>query len=120
MLKEIFTTKGRLNRLPYLKYTIILMVMMFLTSFVAGILTFVLTGDMELEGILYYVLVFIFNLPFTVGAFMTSIRRLHDLNRSGYFILLGFLPIVNFLLEIYMLFFRGTVGANDYGEDPLN
>ena len=120
MLKEIFTTKGRMNRLPYLKYTIFFMVVMFLISFVAGILTFVLTGDMELEGILYYVLVFIFNLPCTIGAFMTSIRRLHDLNRSGYFILLGFLPIVNFLLEIYMLFFRGTVGANDYGEDPLN
>ena len=65
MLKEIFTTKGRMNRLPYLKYSIILMIIMFLTS-------------------------------------------------------LEFVPIVNFLLEIYMLFFRGTVGANDYGEDPLN
>ena len=120
MFKEIFTTKGRMNRLPYLKYSIFFIVVMFLTSFVAGILTFVLTGDAELEGILYYVLVFIFNLPCTIGAFMTSIRRLHDLNRSGYFVLLCCIPIVNFLLEVYMLFFRGTVGANDYGEDPLN
>ena len=119
MLKEIFTIKGRMNRLPYLKYSIFFIVMMFLTSFVAGILTIILTGDVELESSLYYVFAFIFNLPFTVGACMTSIRRLHDLNRSGYFILLGFVPIVNFLLEIYLLFFRGTDGANDYGEDPL-
>ena len=120
MLKEIFTTKGRMNRLPYLKYSIFFIVVMFLTSFVAGILTFVLTGDAELESNLYYVLVFIFNLPFTVGACMTSIRRLHDLNRSGYFVLLGCIPIVNFIFEIYLLAVRGTVGANDYGEDPLN
>ena len=119
MLKEIFTIKGRMNRLPYLKYSIFLMVIMFLISFVAGILTVVLTGDIELESNLYYILCFIFNLPLTVGAFMMCIRRLHDLNRSGYFVLLTLVPIVNFVLEIYLLFFRGTVGANDYGEDPL-
>ena len=49
-----------------------------------------------------------------------GVKRLHDLDKSGWLILLMFVPIVNALFGLYMLFADGTVGPNQYGEDPKN
>lgn len=51
-------------------------------------------------------------------AVFPTIKRLHDLNQSGWLWLLGLIPIVNFFFGIYLLFGKGTDGANDYGEPP--
>ena len=48
------------------------------------------------------------------------IRRLHDLNRSGGWFFIVFIPIAGqFLLPLYFIK-RGTVGPNKYGEDPTS
>ncbi|GHU87403.1 hypothetical protein AGMMS49941_10860 [Deferribacterales bacterium] len=47
------------------------------------------------------------------------IKRCHDRNRSGWFILLFLVPIVNLWAIIELGFLRGTVGDNKYGCDPL-
>lgn len=44
-----------------------------------------------------------------------TVRRLHDMNRSGWFILLFMLPLLNILLGIYLLLGSGTTGINNYG-----
>jgi len=59
-------------------------------------------------------LIFTFNiLPLIIGAFIfiQAVKRLHDINKSGWFFLF---PIINFIL----LFLKGTQGKNDYGLDP--
>lgn len=48
-----------------------------------------------------------------------GVRRLHDLNRTGWMILLNCVPIANIALSVYMVFFKGTEGGNEYGPDPL-
>ena len=47
-----------------------------------------------------------------------GIRRLHDLDKAGVMIILAFIPIANFYI-LYLFVQRGTVGPNQYGEDPL-
>jgi uncharacterized membrane protein YhaH (DUF805 family) len=47
-----------------------------------------------------------------------SIRRLHDIDRSGYWVLIAF-TVVGILLLIYWACIRGTKGDNDFGPDPL-
>jgi uncharacterized membrane protein YhaH (DUF805 family) len=47
-----------------------------------------------------------------------SIRRLHDIDRSGYWVLIA-LTVVGILLLIYWACVRGTEGDNDFGPDPL-
>ena len=76
-----------------------------------------LTGDAE--GFLAMTLTFFVSLPLSIGSFMVGIRRLHDLNRTGWFMLLVFIPVVNLIFAIYLLFFKGTEGYNNYGADPL-
>jgi uncharacterized membrane protein YhaH (DUF805 family) len=47
-----------------------------------------------------------------------GIRRLHGINRSGYWLLVIFTGI-GFLLVLYWVCIKGTEGENDYGSDPL-
>jgi uncharacterized membrane protein YhaH (DUF805 family) len=48
-----------------------------------------------------------------------SIRRLHDIDRTGWWVLLGFLPVIGTLVLIYWACQRGTPGANRFGPDPM-
>ncbi len=48
------------------------------------------------------------------------VRRLHDLDRSGWWWLIGFIPIIGFLILLFWFVSEGTEGANDYGEVPTN
>jgi len=47
-----------------------------------------------------------------------AVRRLHDRDKSGWFVLLMFIPIVNFYI-LYLFVTSGTDGPNRFGEDPL-
>jgi uncharacterized membrane protein YhaH (DUF805 family) len=44
-----------------------------------------------------------------------GVKRCHDRNRSGWFLLIGWLPIMNLWLFIELGFLAGTVGPNRFG-----
>lgn len=48
-----------------------------------------------------------------------SIKRFHDLGRSGWWVITMMIPLVALIPTFYLLFWRGTAGANSYGQDPL-
>ena len=45
-------------------------------------------------------------------------RRIHDIDRSAWYLLLGLIPLVGFII-IYWWFVPGTAGTNRFGSDPL-
>jgi uncharacterized membrane protein YhaH (DUF805 family) len=49
------------------------------------------------------------------GGLTALIRRLHDLNLSGWMLLLLLAPLLNLLLLLVLLLRRGTPGTNHYG-----
>ena len=50
---------------------------------------------------------------------VVQIKRLHDRDHSGWFILLYLIPLVNLWPLIEICFLKGTTGSNRFGEDPL-
>ena len=55
-----------------------------------------------------------------IGGIFMGIKRLHDLNRSGWWSLLILIPYLNFVIYFLLLgFIKGTDGENRYGADPL-
>lgn len=48
-----------------------------------------------------------------------TVRRLHDIGKSGWWYLLLFVPLAGLLVFVWT-FFRSEDGANDYGDDPRN
>ncbi|MGH6995255.1 MAG: DUF805 domain-containing protein [Stellaceae bacterium] len=49
-----------------------------------------------------------------------GIKRCHDRGRSGWFLLIGLVPLLNLWLAVELMFLRGTVGLNRFGPDPLD
>lgn len=48
------------------------------------------------------------------------VKRWHDINCSGWFVLLGLIPGIGVLANVVVCgFVRGTPGTNRFGEDPL-
>ncbi|MEG8279900.1 DUF805 domain-containing protein [Streptomyces sp. AHA2] len=47
-----------------------------------------------------------------------TVRRLHDTNRSGWWILIGFIPLVGAIVMLVFLCLEGEAGSNKYGHNP--
>src|ERR1700742_1038593 len=48
-----------------------------------------------------------------------SVRRLHDIDRSGWWLLISVIPIVGLIVLLVFDCTEGTSGPNKYGPDPL-
>ncbi len=71
-----------------------------------------------LIGGLYGPLTLLAALFFIIPSFTVGIRRLHDTERSGWWLLIGFVPIIGALVLLFFFITEGTRGPNRYGADP--
>jgi uncharacterized membrane protein YhaH (DUF805 family) len=53
-----------------------------------------------------------------IPTLVAAVGRLHDLDRSGWWLLLNLVPFVNLAFGIYLLVAPGTEGPNRFGPDP--
>ena len=49
-----------------------------------------------------------------------QVRRLHDTDKSGWWSLLGIIPLIGSIILLIMCVFEGTPGTNRFGEDPIS
>ena len=61
----------------------------------------------------------IYALAVLLPAIGVTIRRLHDTNRSAWFILFAFVPVIGHLILLILCAMPGTIGPNKYGPDPV-
>ena len=52
--------------------------------------------------------------------FIIQIKRCHDRDRSGWFLLIYLIPVAGLVVFYELGFLNGTVGENKYGPDPLS
>ena len=126
ILKEQYLSfSGRLNRKPYIIRSLIVYVVSVILLVLVDLMfedefTFdefgMLTTAPGTAEILFTLIVCAICMVFMISL---NVRRLHDLNKTGWLVLLGCVPIANAALSIYVLFFKGTEGSTQYGEDPL-
>lgn len=55
-----------------------------------------------------------------VPSLAVAVRRLHDTNKSGWYYLIGLIPLVGPILLLVWFFTDGNRFTNNYGEDPKN
>lgn len=60
-----------------------------------------------------------FSLVTLLPAIAVGVRRLHDTNRSGWWLFLLLVPLVGSIVLIVWFASRGTPGPNRFGDDPL-
>lgn len=114
--QDYFSFEGRLNRKPYIIRSFII----FAAMFILFLLSYILFGNeygysSTPEDICDTLVV----LAAIVANLSISVRRLHDLDKTGWLFLINFVPLLNVALEVYLIFVKGTEGPNQYGPDPL-
>jgi uncharacterized membrane protein YhaH (DUF805 family) len=86
-------------------------------SIVASILDSILGMGSMIAGT-YGPLRVLVGLALVVPWLAVSIRRLHDSDRSGWWLLIGVVPIVGGIIVLVLMALEGTRGANRFGADP--
>ena len=118
---NIYNSVGRINRMQYLKYKIALFafgLILILTALLIGnifnliapIVGFIATGF----------LMIVVAVPIFLVDILLGVRRLHDMNLTGWFMVLMFIPYVNLLFTAFLFCWKGTEGKNEYDIDLSN
>jgi uncharacterized membrane protein YhaH (DUF805 family) len=112
-IRNLFSFKGRASRKEYIVKLIIIVIIFFILQLNLEYIdekdSWVLIILSCISVLLAYISIFQY--------FPLAIRRLHDLNSSGWFVLISFVPFGQ-LLILWLMFKKGTDGVNDYGEPP--
>lgn len=103
------TFSGRAARSEFWYWTLFV----FVIQIAANIVDIALDMDMEM-GLVSAVL----SLALLLPGIAVGVRRLHDIDRTGWWWLIAFTGIGVILLIVWACF-KGTAGANRFGPDPL-
>ena len=102
--------QGRARRSAYWFWVLFV----FAASIVASILDIMIFGSES-----YTPLSTLFGLAVFLPGLAVAVRRLHDIGRTGWWILLYFVPIVGWIILIIWHCQPGEPGTNQYGPNPL-
>ncbi|NQV77659.1 MAG: DUF805 domain-containing protein [Lutibacter sp.] len=113
--KRLFSFKGRSSRKEYTARLLLIIFIMILWTYTIDLYD----NKDNLFSFIYIVSLGTFGIIMFFQYFPLTIRRLHDLNASGWYVLITFLPFGQFLI-LWSIFKKGTQGSNKFGDSPDN
>ena len=102
-IEKYFDFRGRATRKEYWMFVLMSTLLAFAIGFTLGILQ-------AITHIKFAVLTHVYTLGILIPSTAVAARRLHDINRSGWWMLV---PIVGFVF----MFYKGTPGENRFGPE---
>lgn len=99
---------GRARRQEYWMYALINLIIFVVLAIVDTILFS--SGNNFISGI--------YSLAVLIPGIAVSVRRLHDTDRSGWWLLLTFIPVIGVLVLLFFMCVEGDRGANRFGSNP--
>ncbi|CAB3768266.1 membrane protein [Burkholderia sp. MSh2] len=114
VLNKYATFEGRARRAEYWYFALLSCILSIVGQVIgavgrdAGVITLLLLG-----------VIFLISLALIIPGIAVSVRRLHDTGRSGWFLLIGLIPIIGGILLLVWMCSRGTEGPNRFGADPI-
>lgn len=112
-LKRYADFSGRSRRKEYWFFV--------LGVFIVAIILSIIEGAAGLSGMIagaYGPLTALFFLGILVPSIAVQVRRFHDQDKSGWWVLIGLIPILGGLAVLVFMFLEGTRGPNRFGPDP--
>lgn len=111
VLRKYFDFSGRARRKEYWWFVFFNALISFALACIAGAIGLSgKQGSDPLSGL--------YTLAVLIPGLAVSVRRLHDTDRSGWWILLALFPCIGGIILFIFMVQEGTNGENQYGEDP--
>ena len=118
VLGKYATFEGRAPRSEYWWWVLFSVLLNWGLGFVDlalfGAFSFIATGDVHV----FTPITTIVGIALILPSIALSVRRFHDMDRTGWWLLLGLTGIGALVVTIWFMF-RGTQGWNRFGSDPL-
>ena len=111
-LKKYAVFSGRSRRMEYwyfVLFNIIVAVVLALIDTLLGTFN-VVQGVGLLSGI--------YGLAVLIPTLAVTVRRLHDIDRTGWWIFINLIPLIGTIVLLVFELTPGTPGSNSYGPDP--
>ena len=111
-LKKYAVFSGRSRRMEYwyfVLFNIIVAVVLALIDTLLGTFN-VMQGVGLLSGI--------YGLAVLIPTLAVTVRRLHDIDRTGWWIFINLIPLIGTIVLLVFELTPGTPGSNSYGPDP--
>ena len=113
VLREYFNFKGRTHRKEFWIFLLFHVVISITLRLIEQNTGFHL--DSSKNG----ALTLTYSILTTIPMLSVIVRRLHDTNRSGWWVFLTVIPLLGALCLLFLLAKKGFIGVNEYGKDPL-
>ena len=110
-LQNYVTFSGRARRKEYWMFVLFNLIIGFVLGFVEGLLNLFPGSEAS-------VLANIFSLAVLLPGISVSVRRMHDIDKSGWWLWIGAVPIVGAIVLLVFACMEGTKGTNRFGPDP--
>lgn len=108
---KAFTTDGRIGRLRYLAWSMVLMLACLPLFGIAA-------GFFAVSEILGGLLIAVVGIAVAVVGIMFGVQRLHDIGWSGWLLLVTLVPVVGGVFSLLMFIIPGSTAANRFGPPP--
>ena len=112
-LKRYTDFAGRSRRKEYWSFV--------LGTFIVAIILSIIERIVGLSGMvggIYGPLTTLLILGLIIPGIAVQVRRFHDQDKSGWFVLLSLIPFIGALIVLVFMFIEGTKGPNRFGPDP--
>jgi uncharacterized membrane protein YhaH (DUF805 family) len=112
VLKKYAVFSGRASRREYWMFFLFNLIF----AIVAAVLDNVL--GLAIRDVGYGPFYILYALGTLLPGLAVGIRRLHDIGKSGWYMLMGFIPCVGGIILLVFFATQGDMGTNEYGPDP--
>jgi uncharacterized membrane protein YhaH (DUF805 family) len=115
-MRSLFSPRGRIDRRAYWIVFAGLALSVIVLAVIGALSDADDSGRYDIAYMAAFALILALNVAITTT---TGIKRLHDQDLSGWWLLVAFVPFVGWALAVGFLGFRpGTAGANRFGAGP--
>ncbi len=117
-LKKYAEFTGRARRSEYWLFTLFIVLVEIAYFILVSAIGGGTSGNMNAIGLVLSGLYGLFVLGIIIPSLAVGFRRLHDTERSAWWLLIAFLPFIGGLVLLIFNVLPGTTGPNKYGPDP--
>ena len=123
-LKRYADFSGRARRKEFWMWYLFVLIMYFVLMYLDAALGLGGTATGYAEGgsvgfnMTGGLLTLLFMLAILVPNIAVAVRRMHDIGKSGWMVLIGLIPLFGWIYVIYLYVQPGQAGPNQYGPDP--
>jgi uncharacterized membrane protein YhaH (DUF805 family) len=120
VMKKYADFSGRARRKEYWMFALFNMIFLIVIAILDNVLgtTFKMETGYGSQALPYGWLYLIYAFAIIVPGLAVCVRRLHDLGKSGWMLLISFIPLIGGIWLLVLFCTAGNQGENKYGPDP--